>query len=713
MGANPNSTHSPTPGDQPEVAHSLQFLYLATLIALVVSLALTKNPLERGLLAIAFTGVGLALVCNWRGFVNWGARLAVSSVLLTASLLSYTARDGFRSIAILIFPVSLVVAALLLEGSWYLGFTALALAIVGALGGRELYAVSHGAVIVRSQTTTVTVLQVECILMVTAAAAGILGRSLRRSLRRNRDTIVQLDGANQELQESERRYRSLIELAVDGIFITDSAGKILDVNNRAATLTGYSKEELLGMELARIFSSGAAKPLAIQSLGLDSSDSSDLPHITQAEAVCLDGSKVAVELNSKTMPDGVVQIFCRDITERLRTEERIQRMQKLESLGRLAGGVAHDFNNLLTVINGYSALLLRNLPQGDRSRVAAREIHTAGENAAALTQQLLAFSRTQVSNPQPVDLNALVESSRNMLRRLLREDIELAVKYSPDAGATLADPSQVQQVLVNLAVNARDAMPEGGRLVIETSRITAASLQPGFLDSHPDLTARAYTALAVTDNGVGMTEHVRKNMFEPFFTTKDEGKGTGLGLSTVYGIIHQYNGFIDVRSAPGRGSTFLVCFPAYEDKSVPEPKPAPVFEESHRGSETLLVVEDREGVREYTVAVLNSAGYRTLQAASGVEALKLLESGSAPIDVLLTDMVMPRMNGQQLAEKVRGLRPKVKVIFITGYSGNLLNADNLPDASFSMLEKPFSPSQLVTAVREALDGKARASAARG
>jgi PAS domain S-box-containing protein len=368
---------------------TLRIILVVTLAGLALAFATARDFPDKLLLGIALATTLISLVCNHLGSQIWAIRITICGMLFVASALAYVAHDGFRSIAISMLPGLLVVAALLIDPRWYLVLTALVVGIVTSIGLREMDAVAHGHVITRSVTKYATIAQFDCILTVVAVAAGLLARNLRASLRRTRQTVAQLDQANQELQESERRFRSLVELAVDAIFITDHAGQILDVNQRACSLTGYTKNWLLGLGITEVFAPG------------QDSDSAG-PRTTQTEVMCADGSRISVELNSKTMPDGVVQIFCRDITERRRMEEQIRQMQKMESIGRLAGGVAHDFNNLLTVIGGYTHMLMERMDSDEQIREPVQQIYAAVEHAAGLTQQLLTFGRKHVSHPQPV-----------------------------------------------------------------------------------------------------------------------------------------------------------------------------------------------------------------------------------------------------------------------------------------------------------------------
>jgi hypothetical protein len=371
-------------------------------------------------------------------------------------------------------------------------------------------------------------------------------------------------------------------------------------------------------------------------------------------------------------------------------QAQLHQAQKMESIGRLAGGVAHDFNNLLTVINGYSRLLLDTLEAGDPLRDSLEEINRAGERAARLTQQLLAFSRKQVLQPRVLDLNCVVRNTRPMLARLMGDDVELCVEPSADAATVCADPHQLEQVLMNLAVNSRDAMPHGGKLSIGTA-VVEGGVRPG-----------RHVALAVADTGAGMDEETRRRMFEPFFTTKEIGKGTGLGLSMVQGVVEQSGGLIDVASVPGRGTTVTIYLPWVESALTGAEGPEAVPQPPAGGTKTVLVVEDQREVREYVAAALTACGYRVIQADGAAEALPLWEREHEGIDLVLTDVVMPRLSGGELANLLWKRRPGAKVLFMSGYKDDVMTQDGAREQGIEFIQKPFSPGQLANRVGEML-----------
>jgi len=381
-----------------------------------------------------------------------------------------------------------------------------------------------------------------------------------------------------------------------------------------------------------------------------------------------------------------------------RLEEELRQAQKMEAVGRLAGGIAHDFNNLLTVITGYSDLLLLSGELSASGRDMLQQIKKAGDRAAALTRQLLAFSRRQMLVPEVVDLNSLITSLSQMLRRVIGEDIELVLHLDPKLASVTADPGQIQQVIMNLVVNARDAMPRGGKLTIQTTNV---EWDNDLRQQHPAVKPGPFALLSVTDTGTGISPQVREHLFEPFFTTKGVGKGTGLGLSTVYGIVKQSNGLIEVISEPGQGACFRIYLPQApitpRRRSSEKVKTKPA---SAKG--TILVVEDEDQVRAMTCTLLQKAGYTILEGKNGPNAIETSEKHGGPIDLLLTDVVMPRMNGRSLYQKLAARRPEMKVLFVSGYTDSALFRHGMTDSPAAILLKPFTPEALLTHVGQTL-----------
>ncbi|HTT65359.1 MAG TPA: ATP-binding protein [Bryobacteraceae bacterium] len=473
--------------------------------------------------------------------------------------------------------------------------------------------------------------------------------------------------------------------------------EILEVNQATVNQYGYSREEFRSMRLTDLVLPENRRHLA-EAFRSGHQDPSRLceHHLLK------NGQSIEVEMMAHRIRYAgrkAALIVPRDCARRKQLEEQLRQAQKMEAVGMLAGGIAHDFNNLLTIINGYSQMLLGNLREDDDNRSSVEQIIKAGERAADLTRQLLTFSRRQVVRPKVLDLNVVMAGAAVMLRRLIGEHIELRIVAGPDLGKVHADRGQIEQVIMNLAVNSRDAMPNGGSLILETQNV---QLEETHLAPRVTLKPGAYVMLAVTDTGAGMDAHTRSHLFEPFFTTKAQGHGTGLGLSTVYGIVKQSGGGIIVYSEPGQGTCVKIYFPAVHEE-VTEDVTDSVPAEASTGSETILLVEDEEAVRKLVRRTLEKRGYRLLVAASGPEALNLAGRHQGPLHLLITDVVMPQMGGRELAQRLQGLRPGIQVLYISGYTestivrGGSLNKDEL------FLQKPFTPATIARRVRELLD----------
>ena len=504
----------------------------------------------------------------------------------------------------------------------------------------------------------------------------------------------------EQLHESERKYRLLFETNPEPMFVYDfDTLRILAVNDAAVTRYGYSEREFLDLTLRDIRSpEDQARLVEELSRRPDAgAERSGVRHRAK------DGKQFEVDLVARPLEFAGRRarlVLARDVTAQRQLEGQLRQSQKMEAVGQLAGGIAHDFNNLLTAILGSTQLLLHNTPPGDPRREDAEEIRHAGLRAAELTRQLLAFSRRQVLAPKVLDLNAVVGNMDRMLQRLLGEDVELATSLDPAAGTVNADPGQLEQVLLNLAVNARDAMPGGGRLSVGTGRVT-------LLEEHVERRHRLppgdYACLAVTDTGEGMDEATQAHLFEPFFTTKEVGKGTGLGLATVYGIVKQSGGYIWVYSEPAHGTTVKVYLPRVHgvaEAPLPPPPPAEV----RGGHETVLLVEDATPVRTLARRSLEACGYRVLDAADGPTALELSARHADGIDILVTDVVMPGMSGRELAERLAPARPSMKVLYTSGYTDDAMVRQGVLSAGVAFLQKPFVPDTLARKVRDVLDG---------
>jgi len=498
--------------------------------------------------------------------------------------------------------------------------------------------------------------------------------------------------SRQILEESEHRYRRLVENVNDAIIMDDVDGKLVFANRRFREWFGLKEGDDANLVLENyVAPEWRAEIRERHNRRMRGEPAAD--HF-EFEGIRSDGTRIWIEALVTTLEEnGKItgsQAALRDTTERKRMEAQYLQSQKMESVGRLAGGVAHDFNNLLTVINGYSGMLLGQFDPGDRRHRYAEEIQRAGERAADLTQNLLTFSRKQKVNVRPLDLNALVAEAKKMFERVIGEDIHLTTRLSTDLGLVVADPGQLHQVLMNLVVNARDAMPNGGAVTIETKTVIEG----------PNTKHFAY--LGVSDTGTGLGDDVKQHLFEPFFTTKDQGKGTGLGLATVYGIVQQCGGRIEVTSVLGKGTTFQIYLPCTASSSADLAKPVQITP-AVGGRETLLLVEDQDAVREFTATMLETFGYRVLRASNGPEAITTAEKHPGAIDLLVTDIILPVMDGRVLAEKLRGIHPEAKVLYISGYSDERIGRGGAFDSDFELLQKPFTPEALGERVRKILN----------
>jgi PAS domain S-box-containing protein len=523
-----------------------------------------------------------------------------------------------------------------------------------------------------------------------------------RELRTVIEIALHKHAAERKLRRSQQRYETLVN-SIDGI-VWEADARTLQftfVSRQAERLRGYplerwfteptffrdhihpdDRDQVVGGARAAI-EEKRDQDFTYRMLGVDG-----------REVWLHNRMKVVVENEHVSWVRGVMV----DVTQQKRLEAQFHHAQKMEAVGRLAGGVAHDFNNLLTAITGYSEMVLDNLPPRDVSRGLTQEILQAGERAARLTQQLLAFSRKQVLRPTVLNLNRIISGVEKMLGRLIGEDVELVTRLDPHLGLVKADLGQLEQVIVNLAVNARDAMPSGGQFLLETANVDRESEAP----CDPEVPPGRSVRLTVSDTGCGMDEATRARLFEPFFTTKEVGKGTGLGLSTVYGIIKQSGGHITVSSSVGHGTTFTIYLPRVE-AVVPDKAPDPGKSSPRGGQEVVLVVEDEAVVRRLASVVLRQQGYTVLEATDGVEALRICERYQGPLDLLLTDLVMPQMNGRQLARALKRMRPELKVLYFSGYPDDAILRHGFVEEGLDFFPKPFTSNALAHKVREVLD----------
>ncbi len=527
-----------------------------------------------------------------------------------------------------------------------------------------------------------------------------------------------LEGLGRQLAEtkkSQENYRLLADNVSDVIWTMDTTLRMTYLSPSFEQLRGYTVEEGMAQTLREMVVPDSYNEIMAgftrqMQLIIDGDPKAWAPLSFEAQQPCKDGTTVFTRNHVKIIPGddgkpGMIVGVSYDITGRKQVEadrkqlqEQLHRSQKLEAIGRLAGGVAHDFNNVLTVIAGNAALTLSQLGDDHAVRAPVQQIENASERAADLTRQLLAFSRKQIIEPKVIDFGDLIEGLHRMLLRLIGEDVILRSIPQDLAARVRIDPTQAEQIVFNLAVNGRDAMPDGGELVIET---TIVELDEAYCEGHPNATPGDYVMLSVSDTGVGMSAETCSKIFEPFFTTKALGKGTGLGLATVYGVVEQNGGIIEVYSEPGLGTTFKVYFPRVFDKA--EEILRPVYSEPVGGRETILVVEDAEMVRTLAERILDHYGYQVLVADSARDALQLAEQHDGPIDLLLTDVVMPHVSGRELAAQLTDVRPDIKVLFTSGYSQNIIARHGVLDEGLHLITKPYSLQSLASRVREVLD----------
>jgi two-component system, cell cycle sensor histidine kinase and response regulator CckA len=681
------------------------YLALCAVMAILGPFVWARRIASLGLGAVLVLSTIGALLLLRRGRVRAASALwlgGISAVLLVMVLLS----RGIASPLLMGYVVISSTAYWLLGRrvaiwmSWGTAALVAALAAVALMGVRLPEYFPFPPVVM--------VCNVLCVLALAMVPLDEVMRELKGSLAVARTTIVELRQAEAEALASESRYRDLFEHANDIIWCQDAEGRCTAVNEAALRMLQMKREDLIGKPVAGVvlpeFHQVMRERRARQLQG------EELPPIEYCVRSS-DGRLIWLEANSRMMRDIEGQPvglhgIARDVTERKRAEEERARLQaalyqaqKLESVGRLAGGIAHDFNNLLTVINGYSQLALAALAEGDPLHHDLSEIARAGERAAGLTRQLLAFSRKQVLNRRPLNLNQVVKGMTPMLDRLVGEDVELVVSADTLQATVHADPHQLEQVVMNLAVNARDAMPGGGRLTIETGLLECGDAT--------DCGAAHWVTLEVSDTGTGMDEETREHIFEPFFTTKDSSKGTGLGLSMVQGIVEQSGGSIEVVSQLNKGTTFRIFLPLMPAAGESEPEAA---ERPARGRETILVVEDHADVRNYAVKILEELGYRVKQADGAAAAIELCSLKGEPVDLVLTDVVMPHLSGRDLADRLQELLPGIRVVFMSGYTDDIVLRHGVAGERVHFIQKPFNPQALGAKVREALEAAPGADA---
>jgi PAS domain S-box-containing protein len=530
-----------------------------------------------------------------------------------------------------------------------------------------------------------------------SSARLVLGQRAQQQLRLRQEQTAE------SLRAAEEKYRNIFENAVNGIFQVTPDGKYTAANPALVRMLGYDSTEEFLRSRAYNAKENYADP-AVKGQFQDLLRRDDELQSFESEINCKDGKKIWTSEHLKAIRDGAGNIVAyegtvENITEQRKLQRQLQLAQRMESLGTLAGGIAHDFNNLLTVIGGYSTLLLDGLMENPHLHSAADQIHKAGQRATALTRQLLVFSRQQVLQGSTVNLNMVITNMTQMLQRLIGEHIDVQTALADDLRSVKADVGQLEQVIMNLAVNARDAMPEGGKLTVQTSNVV---LDETFVESHMGSRAGPHVLLVVSDNGTGMDAETQARIFDPFFTTKEAGRGTGLGLAVVYGIVKQSKGYVSVYSEVGHGSTFSIYLPVDERAA----KPQAAFTArplSARGTETILLVEDDPAVRGLANSILHDQGYDVLAPQHPAEAEQICARHTGPIHLLLTDLIMPGMSGRELARRALTLRPEIKVLYMSGYTDDALIHREVFENRFAFVQKPFSPVVLEAKVREVLD----------
>ncbi len=611
--------------------------------------------------------------------------------------------------------------------SYYVGMILLCVSVLGfiparfnfhAISAALIYSIYLFPLLITEKITHVRVfftanaftslIFITAVLMRYLSWKGLIEDLTRRyDLERSREYFEEIaQDRTRELTEAKEQWEETFNTIDDVIAIHDKDFNVIRVNAAAAKMLGVSLSEIKKQKCYQSYHDTEAPPGWCPGLEVLRTGAPVMREMFDARIQKYVEVKALPRFDKQHRTIGLIHIV-RDITDRKRAEEEQRNLQaqflqaqKIESIGLLAGGVAHDFNNILSTILGYSELSLMNLPDGHPARQNLLIIREAGEKAAALTHQLLAFSRKQVLEMKAINLNTIVEKMVKMLGRVIGEDVVLHLNTKSPTRNIMADLGQIEQVLMNLAVNARDAMPAGGRLIIETSDI---ELYGEYVKKHEIVKPGPYVMLAVSDTGEGMSKNVMDRIFDPFFTTKEVGRGTGLGLATVYGIVKQHNGYIFVYSEPGKGTTFKIYLPATHEKSRGTQTAASGT--MSRGTETVLVADDEPDIRNLVLDVLRPLGYHVLIAASGEEALSASDALRGPVDLLLTDVVMPGMDGKKLADELCSRRPDVKVIFMSGYTDDAIAHHGILDSGVILIQKPLTPGVLARKIREVLDKK--------
>ncbi|MCG8346898.1 MAG: ATP-binding protein [Chloroflexales bacterium] len=683
-----------------------------TILGLPISLSAPEPDQVKQIDAIAIISVLCsafgALALTRSGHFSWAVMLALLGMQLALLVLIVAAGLRHSGPALFAMAIPLTMAGLILgRRALFLTAAANALIITSTAWLEQALPQLAGffpeAEFSFTRLLSFFVLTLVALCLLIERFSTLLGSALAETQQTNqqlRDKLAERTRVEAALRESEAGFRLLFAKNPQPMWVYDQQTlAFLEVNTAAIAHYGYTHDEFLHMRITDIRPQEDVPRLLAQMAW----PRPDLQFSGEWRHQLKDGRIIDVKITSHALElsgKRAALVVAQDITEHKRLQEQLLQSQKMESVGRLAGGIAHDFNNILTVIKSYAELGLDMRDADDPERTDLKEILKAADRAAKLTRQLLAFARKQPLSPQILSLNDLIGDMDRLLRRVIGEDIELITLLDPDLGSIRADPGQIEQVIVNLAVNARDAMPEGGKLVVETRNVT---LDEDYIHQHIETECGEYVQIAISDTGIGMTEETMSRVFEPFFTTKEPGKGTGLGLAVSYGIVKQHGGSIWVYSEPNHGTTFKIYLPHSADLDGEAAQLGEVLT-NLRGNETIIVVEDEATVRALVVQVLRDQGYTVLEAPNGAEGLRLAqEYADATIDLLIADVVMPQMSGKMLAERLTALRQGLKVLFISGYADNAIVHHGRLDPGVLLLQKPFSPTGLIRRVREVLD----------
>ncbi len=534
----------------------------------------------------------------------------------------------------------------------------------------------------------------------TALLSALLLILLSAFINRLERNVTERKQAEKALRESEQNYRTLFEESKDVIYISSPAGKFLDINPAGIELFGYaSKEDLLQMDIVQDLYADPNNWIMLQQMLANQGYVKDYNAVFKKK----DGRQLTVLLTSTTVRNEKGEIIAyrgiiKDITEWQSLEQQLLEAQKMEAVGQLAGGIAHDFNNILTAIIGFGNLLLSEMDKDDPLRTYVTPILKSSQRAANLVRGLLAFSRRQIISPKSVDLNGIIQGIEKILPRIIGEDIEFSIALTDEKLTVKADIGQIEQVLMNLATNARDAMPEGGSLTVGTERV---ELDDEYIRAHGYGKTGVYALITVADTGEGMDEHTKEKIFEPFYTTKEVGKGTGLGLSIAYGIIKQHDGYINVSSEDGKGTTFKIYLPLINSEVEElEAVSLPILK---RGTETVLIAEDNAQVRELTKEVLEGFGYKVIEAEDGEDAIRVFNKNKDAIRLLVLDVIMPKKNGKAVYDDIKKVRPDIKILFTSGYNADIIHKKGILEEGLDFISKPAPPDDFLRKVREVLD----------